>query len=876
MRSIFTVLSLLPAVLTSAAGADAGILFRSYDVPAEHRTSMVLTGTNGNALTFKDSLSFSFSLKTDPDKGKFGYVFRLAVDEMLSVDFLLSPEDGKPVYCITADHQNIVAVDGLVENVEEWNDIYVDLVEKGDTLVLSLNDSPVVSLYTQRKRHKARLFFGKVDEPGLVTTDVAPMSVADLRISCDGGRKRAAWMLSGSEDLTSGHGIEINVRDPVFISGLGDRWTKIWSAELPSTSYICISRDTSEFYIISSDRIIRYDIAGDKEEVWPYSTDIDLGKVTGEFMCLSDGTLCYADMETGKMIRYDKTSGDWTDSNVKDRVSVHLHHNVVYLDSTCVQMFGYGQHRYSSEIFVWAQTRSHGGAPYILEGPLYIDGLAPRYLAGAASLDGKIYVLGGKGNVSGQQELGTQFYDTFSEIDPSDGTFQDLWHNPLLKSMVPAKDIVFTDGGNFFLALLYNPEANESSLQLTRFSTADGKSEALLQPLPYRFTDIYSDVRLCYNKERDVYLAILCYRSDSGQDKAEVYILGNPVTSAAGGRISNIALPLIILAVLSMTGYWILRREKRRSANKEAYPEGKGYPEAQASQEGLEAGQEGGTALAEPSPGPGMDTVSEPRKDNAQAESLEKDYSRSPVDREDRGKEPGIHLLGGFHVFDTAGNEITSSFSPILIQLFSILVLYTAEKGGVSNAALKELLWPDKSDDRFNNNKGVNITKLRKLLASVGNIQIVTEGGLWMVRDESGLCDYMIAREMLHRRSALDIITAAMYGPLLPEYHFEWLDSFKSEYADLVLSRLADISRQADMVANDPIALERTVQIADARLKFDSLDEEAVRMKCHALISMGKAGTANAVFGHFSEEYAAVMGEPFGLNFSDFLKNKSH
>lgn len=861
---------MLPAVLMSAAGADAGIQFRAYDVPAEHRTSMVLSGTNGKALSFKDSLSFSFSLKTDPDKGKFGYVFRLSVDDMMSVDFLLSPEDGKPVYCITADHQNIVAVDGLVENVEEWNDIYVDLVEKGDTLVLSLNDSPVVSLYTQRKRHKARLFFGKVDEPGLVTTDVAPMSVADLRISCDRGRKRAAWMLSGTEDLTSGHGIEINVKDPVFISGLGDRWTRIWTADLPSTSYICISRDTSAFYIISSDRIIRYDIAGDKEEVWPYSTDIDLGKVTGEFMCLPDGSLCYADMETGKMIRYDNGSGDWTESNTKDRVSVHLHHNIVYLDSTCVQMFGYGQHRYSSEIFVWAPSVSHGGAPYILEGPLYIDGLAPRYLAGAASIDGKIYVLGGKGNVSGQQELGTQFYDTFTEIDPSDGTSRDLWHNPMLKNMVPAKDIVFTDGGKSFLALLYNPEANESSLQLTRFSTADGRSEALLQPLPYRFTDIYSDARLCYNKERDIYIAILCYRSESGQDKADVYILGNPVTPAPESGRSNIALPLLILAVLSLIGYWILRREKRRSANKEAYPEVKGSPEAQLSPLGLDARQkerqEGGTASAEPSPGPGMNPSPGPEV-----------YGHSAaVAREDRGREPGIHLLGGFHVFDTTGNEITSSFSPILIQLLSILILYTAEKGGVSNATLKELLWPDKSDDRFNNNKGVNITKLRKLLASVGEIQIVTEGGLWMVRDESGLCDYMGAREMLHRGSALDIITAAMYGPLLPEYHFEWLDSFKSEYADLVLSRLDDISRQADMPSNDPVALERTVQIADARLKFDSLDEDAVRMKCLALISMGKAGTANAVFGHFSEEYAAVMGEPFGLNFSDFLKNKSH
>ena len=156
LRFIFAVLFAFPSILMSAAGADSGIMFRSYDVPAADRTSMVLSDTHGKALTFKDSLTFSFSVKVDLDKGRFGYVFRLVLDDMQSVDFLLSPKDGKSVYCITADHHNAVALDGLVESVSEWNDIYVSAVEEEDSIVLFLNRASVAVLPTSRKHHNLR------------------------------------------------------------------------------------------------------------------------------------------------------------------------------------------------------------------------------------------------------------------------------------------------------------------------------------------------------------------------------------------------------------------------------------------------------------------------------------------------------------------------------------------------------------------------------------------------------------------------------------------------------------------------------------------------------------------------------------------------
>lgn len=816
-KGIVLSLALFLSICISNAGTCDGMLFRSYEVPAEQRTSLIVSGTQDEPIAFLDSLSFSFSLKVDLNKGKFGYVFRLALDALLPIDLLMSPENGKSVLCATADHRHIVTLNDIIENFEGWNDIYVGVVDKGDSIVFSVNHTPVFTLPDSLRRHHAKIYFGKVDAPGLVTSDVAPMLMAGLHV-CNDGRKKASWDLTCQEELVSKRGFSIMASNHVFTSVLNSRWTKIWSLDLPSTSYVCISQDVSKFYIISSNQIIECDAASMKNTRYLYSTDMNMRNVAGEFLCLPDGTLCYADMETGNFIRFDHDTRDWAAPNGKKRVSVHLHHNTLYIDDICYQMFGYGQHRYSDEIFIW--TPSDG-----LVGSSSIEGVAPRYLAGAGVKDGKIYVLGGKGNVEGFQELGVQYYDDFIEIDPVSGTSRTLWRNPLLKSCVPARDILFEEGRNSFLVLLYNPETNESSLQLTRFNIEDGSSEILVPSIPYRFTDTCSEARLCYNKECDLFFTVLCYRAETGQDKADIYMLGSPISAYDEPYYNWLKIVLFTLSfvIAALLAVWLFIRYRKQSPSFDDNWKGQDM------------------------------TVAE--SESFQAETMR--------------KSPGIYMLGGFHVVDNNGVDITSSFSPILIQLLSIFVLYTAEKNGLSNAMLKELLWPDKSDDSFNNNKGVNVRKLRKLLAGVGEISVKSDIGVWTLKDDCGLCDYMAARQKLASDNCDDIIDIAMRGPLLPEYHFDWLDSFKAGYTDMVISRLSGIVTAVS-------SLERIVKVSDARLMFDSLDEKAILMKCQAYISMGKTGTAKAVFERFRDEYKTVMGEQLGIGFSEFLKKNLH
>ncbi|MBP5566802.1 MAG: bacterial transcriptional activator domain-containing protein [Bacteroidales bacterium] len=796
-------LFLLFLFCAASAGAKLqdGIVFRSYNVLSEERTSLNVPAGTNSWISFSDSLTLSFSVRFDLSIGHFGYVCRMLLDDNQPVDIVLSPKGNETVVFATANHHNAVCVFDHDHDLKQWREIYVRAFEDGGEIVLTANDREVLRMENTQKKHRLRVVFGKVDIPGFVTSDVAPMVVADLQIRRDSG-KIASWMLSDQDDLKTSRGISIQAVNHIFARDLNRHWTGILSADVPSVTYSCFSKDFNKVYFISQGQILIFDIPSMTSRQIPYSAEINAGQVLDMYETLEDGTLVLADAQIGEFIRFNTAAGDWEKPGSRERTSVLLHHNSIYAGGKFFQMFGYGQHRYSNNVWIWDPSTYKTEARTL-------QGVDPRYLAGAAEHDGKIYVLGGKGNDSGQQELGVYLFDTFQEIDPNTLSVITKWSNPILKKYTPAQDLLFLEDGVY--TLLFNPEIHESSLQLTRFDTESGKAEALSEAIPYPFLDIKSQARLCFNKESDSFISALCYQDNAGNHKVEIFLLSHPVVPANDDKSSSglpawlyILIGLLLAAALLPV---IFRKRSRKPAVAEELPV-------------------------------------EPPQPNI----------------------PGVYLLGGFHVRDREGKDIASSLSPTLTQFLALLVLYTIEKGGVSNAKLKSILWPDKSDESFNNNKGVYLKKLRDALEQVGPISILQEGGVWRIEDEADLCDCLIAKRALLGGDNAEILRVASWGALLPEYQFEWLDPFKARYTEAVLRRLSGI-------VDEGASPETCLRVANCRLLFDSLDEDAIALKCQALISLGRSGTASAVFQRFTSDYLRVMGEEFPKDFTTFVKN---
>lgn len=249
------------------------------------------------------------------------------------------------------------------------------------------------------------------------------------------------------------------------------------------------------------------------------------------------------------------------------------------------------------------------------------------------------------------------------------------------------------------------------------------------------------------------------------------------------------------------------------------------------------------------------------------------------VNRSEAQLSSGVTLLGGFKVINHRGENITGSFTPILRQILMLAILYTEKNGeGVSNTLLKDYLWYDKSDESFQNNRSVNMRKLRVLLPEIGELKLsVSQGNWYLDVNDCNVIDYYVVKSLIKSigengvgsdlKHIGRLLEYASRGPLLPECQFEWLDEFKGEYSDRMIQTLHMVLDDKMVSCNHELAL----RIANCILLFDSIDENAVKTKCLILLQANRVGSAAKAFDRFVKEYHLLMNEPFGQSFNEFV-----
>ena len=234
-----------------------------------------------------------------------------------------------------------------------------------------------------------------------------------------------------------------------------------------------------------------------------------------------------------------------------------------------------------------------------------------------------------------------------------------------------------------------------------------------------------------------------------------------------------------------------------------------------------------------------------------------------------------IYLFGGLQVFDAKGDEISCRFSPLLRELFVLLLLRSAGNG-ISSDELTTTLWFDKADSSAKNNRAVNLSKLRTLLESVGGCTITKISGNWRMQfDKSALIDYYeclpekIRPENLTAERIKVIAAMTSRGGLLKECDYLWLDSFKSRMADSLIESLLKYATLLD----EHEAYDTKLLVCDIIFRFDSVNEAALRLKCTTYVSMNRQYMAKTTYEHFCREYKSLYDEPFKLSFNNIISH---
>lgn len=814
------------------AEVEKGLAFRSYEVPPNSRTSLIIPAEEEASIKFNKFFTLEFDLKINVEKECFGYVCRIVVDERYPVDLILSnPVKGIPYLGVTTVSNGIAPLSLDSESaLDQWNRISIHLVADGNQLAVQANNVPISEFAAEGKTHTAKVLFGGNSHGVYATSDVAPMMLRDVAISLQELKQVDYFWELGYEDDLSDTGpvgeLAAGVKNPEWLFEKHCHWQKLHEFVYDSKVFPVLDFRRARVLLISSDRVDVFGLHDRKTREYPFTEDLGVNLITNDFLVLPGGRLIYYDFENREPVinEFDFERSCWQQSIRRTTHSKYLHHNKFYnpADSTVVQLFGYGFHRYLNEMARWKL-----GDDTVRR--CMVNAVAPRYLSAVGLTDSVAYIYGGKGNSEGIQEFGTTIYNDLYRLDLKDYSVRKLWDSPDPDMDVAASNLVVSEDGGSFVGLFYSPNSYNAHLQMKEYDIADGQCRVLADSIPYNFIDVDSDAGLLFDAESESYYAVVVEKNTDGGYLAKVYSISSPVINLADDR------PIVrmsgwwyaFMGVLAGCGaYFVVRFVRRRKRRREFDPQLR-------------------LILSEP----------------------------------EEHKAPGIYLMGGFRVVNSKGEEITSNFTPVMRQLLILIILHTdKQSGGISNVEMKEALWSDKSEESYYNNRGVNIRKLRKWLGEIGDVGIVSTDSCWRLSGDVLLCDYIrytryldaVDAETVTAGDLQELVRIACCGTLLPDMRSEWCDRFKASYTDKVILLLGRI--RDDKKLN--LSPEIRIQLADAILLFDSLDEDSIRVKCQALIQLKRHGIAEKVFNIFSQEYKRLMGEDFRYSFDRFIKDR--
>ena len=105
-------------------------------------------------------------------------------------------------------------------------------------------------------------------------------------------------------------------------------------------------------------------------------------------------------------------------------------------------------------------------------------------------------------------------------------------------------------------------------------------------------------------------------------------------------------------------------------------------------------------------------------------------------------------------------------------------------------------------------------------------------------------------------------------GEFLPAVQTEWMDRFKSQFANEVIDGLGSLFNEDDVKSNFSLRYH----LAECILVYDPLNDQAIEMKCSTLYSLGKKGMAKNLYDAFCREYKQVLGIDYAVSFNDIVK----
>ncbi|MDR0393660.1 MAG: hypothetical protein LBH77_00730 [Tannerella sp.] len=848
------------AVCSHAQNLQYGLNFKSYEVEKEKRTSLNLHPEKPLSLPSRYTVSFDIRFNSGIDP--FGYVFRIFDEGGRDISLLLNIVKNtfvsRLVFTYSAEELFGMTFDEVGMEFDKWRNISISIDTKQALVTVTVGDKEYSKVITELGAfNKINVIFGRNDHLGSQIADIPSMTVKNIRIYDD--QKKILlyeWLLKKYTE--NGAYDEINhkpatVDNPDWVLDRHVFWEKHVSFVTGRNTQMAYNPDDNEIGIFNQALFYKYNLTSGEMKIDTLKSIVPWGSQSNNMLYdPHTGSYVYYMFEfekTTNVLHYDPEAKAWDRMPDKTFPPDYWHHNrlISKHDGKMYLLGGYGHHKYKNDVHIydfltkeWQKTQLTGDTP------------PPHYLSGLGELDDKqVLIFGGYGSATGNQSLAPHFFYDLYKVNTETLESEKLWTlDEPETNFVISNSIVIDTATRVFYALAYSLRQFYASLCLLKFSIDKPQYEVLSDSIPINFEDTRSYVDLFVDKKNNHLIALVSGPTalHSQDDRISIYTLAYPPLAkselhqktAIKKFKTGLWVPLLfIMAACVILAVLIYNRKKRTV---------------------LSGGEPGGAVESRTSlPDDKYESVVEEKTDEAT-------LCRS------------VFLFGGFRVMDKNRRDVTKDFTPMLKQLFLLILLYTYKnRKGISSTKLKEILWYDKNEDRAKNNRGVSVRKLRHIFENVGDIQIKNENSYWTVElGRDVYCDYSTVLYLMDRLSGKErfemvdlrkLISILSGGEFLPNLQVEWVDSFKADLSNSLLDILLNLSKN-EQVLKDP---QLCVDLADVIFIHDSLNEEALGLKCAMLVKMGRNKLSKNVYEAFTKEYRQLFGTDFVSTFERII-----
>lgn len=819
-----------------------GLRFHGNESLINDRTSYSVF--ENSSPSFSEKLVINFNLSLLPESNV-GYILRLKdTNKNTTYNLMYDNEGGdNTVFKFNEEgRNNLITILFKKEELAncQWVSISLSFDLKEDSMILSVNENETkIGGLNLQEKWKPIIYFGRSEH----VVDIPSFAIKNLVIK-DKQQEYLFHLNENEGELVhdSRGKVRGQVSNPVWLINNAYYWAPRASFKSKNVAGLNFNSKTQDIYFFDRDSIITFNVRTHNISSRKYANELPVKLRLGmSFMDKTDDRLyayeVYSEEQTtaATAAYLDLNTLMWTSETV-DRLPTQLHHHNGFYDSDnqrYIVFGGFGSQHYNKEFYSYDLIEKKWNL-LSFEG----DKITPRYFSSMCYKkdENTLYIFGGMGNDSGDQTIGRRYYYDLYKVDLNKKKITKLWEIPWEgDNVVPVRSMIMLDDTCFY-TLCYPEHFSSTFLKLYRFSIKDGSFDVLGDSIPIRSDKITTNANLYYNEKlNELYCTVQEFDANDISSVARVYSLSFPPISfdELVGEGKNKAMTYIWLVVILaaiLVGIYLFYRKKSRVKTD------------------LNSLDNSNLAL------------------QAREEIQRESFSR-------RDQPNSVYLFGEFTVRDRNNKDITYMFSTKLKQTFLLILQYSIEDG-ISSQQLSDILWPDKTENKAKNLKGVTLNHIRKALSELDNIELIHDKGFFkIVLSEGCYCDYMrfseITKEenIINNKELIEILTR---GKFLKNTEGEIFDSFKQEVENRseTILQMEIESRYAQQ------DYQTTLLLVETLFNIDSLNEEALYYQIHSLTKLKMTDQAKNKYLIFAAEYKKVMNENYPTNLSSLLNEK--